>query len=89
MDEELPEVDHVKTWIRFVSWSHGKSSPDSSGKPYRCLIRHKQAYMVLRYVGWFVVTTGMITALPLVVEVNHRSRDSLEIEPSYCSWLCL
>ena len=29
-----------------------------------------QAYMNSRHIGWFIVTTGMITALPLIFEVS-------------------
>lgn len=28
-----------------------------------------QLYMGARYVGWFIVSAGMITALPLILEV--------------------
>lgn len=36
-------------------------------------------YMNARHIGWFVVTTGMITALPLILEIN-REASAEEIE---------
>jgi hypothetical protein len=29
-------------------------------------------FMASRYIGWFVVTTGLITALPLVLEIKRE-----------------
>ncbi|KAJ1393486.1 hypothetical protein B484DRAFT_425445 [Ochromonadaceae sp. CCMP2298] len=30
------------------------------------------SYMNARHIGWWVVTTGMITALPLIFEINRE-----------------
>lgn len=40
-----------------------------------------QAYMNSRHIGWFIVTTGMITALPLIFEVSSllKHRNPLEL----------
>ena len=42
-----------------------------SGYVWQAVDWGKFGWMVGRHVGWFVVTTGLITALPLVLEVSN------------------
>lgn len=37
----------------------------------------RKGYIFARHIGWFIVTTGMITALPLIFEVRTYHTSSL------------
>jgi hypothetical protein len=67
------------TWVRnclssspYLWWNCFRSFGSTKKHPYlRLLLIFLQLYANSRQIGWFIVSTGMITALPLILEVIY------------------
>uniref|UniRef100_A0A7S0SSA7 Uncharacterized protein n=1 Tax=Chromulina nebulosa TaxID=96789 RepID=A0A7S0SSA7_9STRA len=72
MSKNIRETVNAKASSR--SWSEYIKSIQSSiiVGSNKGLEYSKFTFMILRHVGWFIVTTGMITLLPLVLEVKRE-----------------
>ena len=69
----MPSIRDIATGKggKKFNWTHWFKSIIKSSAPI--LTYAQTGYMVARHVGWFVVTVGIFTALPLFLEVKREA----------------